>query len=280
MNLLVEEFGVSERRACRVIDQPRSTQRLEPATPGEFERQVRDWLVAFSSSHPRWGWKRAYHQMRREGWHVNKKRIQRLWRLESLKVPYRKRKKPRRGQGKLVGQMCPIAPNVVWAFDFQFDQTTDAKMLKMFNCVDEFTRECLALEVERHFSAENVVATLDGLLTERGAPAYVRCDNGPEFVADVMATWCEEVGTTTVFIDPGSPWQNGWVESFNSRLRDEILNGQLFDSLLEAQVILADWREEYNQTRLHSSLGYVPPTEFVTAWKSQHQERLSLAVAH
>ena len=280
MNLLVDEFGVSERRACRVIDQPRSTQRLEPPSPDEFERKVRDWLVAFSSLHPRWGWKRAYHQMRREGWNVNKKRIQRLWRSEGLKVPYRKRKKPLRGVGQLVGQMCPIAPNVVWAFDFQFDQTTDAKMLKMFNCVDEFSRECLALEVERHFCAQDVVAKLDELLCERGAPCYLRCDNGPEFVADVMAEWCEEVGTTTVFIDPGSPWQNGWVESFNSRLRDEVLNGQLFDSLLEAQVILADWRDEYNQTRLHSSLGYVPPAEFVTAWKLQHQERLSLAVAH
>ena len=279
MNLLVDEFGVSERRACRLVDQPRSTQRLQSATPNEFERSIRDWLVQFSKDHPRWG-RGAYHQMRREGWNVNKKRIQRVWRLEGLKVPYRKRKKPLRGKGKLVGQMCPIAPNVVWAFDFQFDQTTDAKMLKLFNCVDEFTRECLALEVERHFSAEDVVATLDQLLAERGAPSYLRCDNGPEFVADVMAAWCQEVGTTTAFIDPGSPWQNGWVESFNSRLRDEILNGQLFDSLLEAQVILGDWRDEYNQTRLHSSLGYMPPAEFVTAWRMQHQERLSLAVAH
>lgn len=280
MHLLVEEFGVSQRRACCLVDQPRSTQRLEPVEVDEFELEVRSWLVQFSKDHPRWGWKKAYHQMRREGWIVNKKRIQRLWRLEGLKVPYAKRKKPLRGVGQLVGQMCPIAPNVVWAFDFQFDQTTDSKMLKIFNCVDEFTRECLALEVERHFTAHDVVAVLDGLLCERGAPCYVRCDNGPEFVADAMAKWCEEVGATTVFFDPGSPWQNAWVESFNSRLRDERLNGQLFDSLLEAQVNLADWREEYNHERLHSSLGYRPPAEFVTAWKLQHQKKLSLAVAH
>jgi putative transposase len=271
---------VSERRACAVVGQSRSTQRLTPPTPDELEANLRAWLVQFSTDHPRWGWKRAYHQLRREGSRVNKKRIQRLWRLEGLKVPYRKRKKPLRGIGTQVGAMCPIRPNVLWAFDFQFDQTSDAKTVKILNGVDEFTRECLVSDADRSITADDIVAVLDRLAAERGAPVYLRFDNGPEFIANALVDWCRFTGAETVFIDPGSPWQNAWIESFNGRLRDELLNGQQFDSLLEFQVMLADRRDEYNHHRLHSSLGYVPPAEFARTWQMQHQDRLASAVAH
>lgn len=141
--------------------------------------------------------------------------------------------------------------------------------------VDEFTRECLALEAARSITADDVVAKLDELVATRGAPVYLRCDNGPEFIAHAVADWCRFNGSNTVFIDPGSPWQNAWIESFNGRLRDELLNGQLFGSLLEVQVMLADWRDEYNNERLHSSLGYVPPAEFAEAWQAKQEGRLA-----
>ena len=273
-------FGVSQRKACRVVGQARSTQRLTVPLPDDDEQELRRWLVQFSKDHPRWGWKRAYHHRRREGHRVNKKRVQRLWRLEGLKVPYRKRKKPLRGVGAHVGAMSPICPNAIWALDFQFDETRDGKQLKLLNIEDLFTRECLAIRVERHCTADDVTRLLDELVATHGVPAFLRCDNGPEFVAYAIADWCKFNGSATTFIDPGSPWQNAHIESFNSRLRDEKLNGYLFESLIEAQVVLGDWRHEYNHVRLHSSLGYLTPIEFKEAWTKQHQQRLSLVVAH
>jgi putative transposase len=216
--MLRERFGVSQRRACRVVGQHRSTERLAPPDPGEEEQRLRAWLRAFSVERPRWGWRRAAKQARREGWTVNDKRIQRLWRAEGLKVPYRKRKKPHRGIGIVVGAMCPIVPNALWAM-VQFDTTADGRMLKLFNLVDEYTRECPVIVVERSVDADKVVATLDRLATQRGFPAFVRFDNGPEFIAAAVVDWCRFNGVNTVFIDPGSPWQNAWIESFNGRLR-------------------------------------------------------------
>lgn len=278
--MLEASFGVTERRACRVVGQPRSTQRLQAPLPTDDEQELRRWLRAFAKENPRWGWKRAYHQLRREGHRVNKKRIQRLWRAEGLKVPYRKRKKPLRGLGVHVGAMSPICPNAIWAMDFQFDETRDGKQLKILNVLDVFTRECLSNTTERSITADDVTTLLDRLVAERGVPAYLRMDNGPEFAAHAIRDWCRFNGSSTTFIDPGSPWQNGHVESFNSRLRDEFLNGHLFESLLEAQVLLEDWRHEYNHHRLHSSLCYLTPVEFRELWEEQHQQRLSLALAH
>jgi len=200
---------------------------------------------------------------------VNDKRIQRLWREEGLRVPYRKRKKPHRGVGTAVGAMCPIAPNALWALDFQFDTTDDNRTLKLLNIVDEYTRECPAIVVERSIDADRVVATLDRLACERGAPAFVRFDNGPEFIAQAVADWCRFNGVGSIFIDPGSPWQNAWIESFNGRLRDELLNGWRFDSLLEAQVIIEDWRIDYNINRPHSAHGDLTPNEFAQAWTTK-----------
>ena len=168
--------------------------------------------------------------------------------------------------------MCPIRPNALWALDFQFDVTVDGRTLKLLNVIDEFTRECPAIVVDRSIDADAVVATLDRLAAERGAPAFVRFDNGPEFIAHAVADWCRFNGVATVFIDPGSPWQNAWIESFNGRLRDELLNSWQFDSLLEARVIIEDWRIDYNEHRPHTAHGDLTPTEFARAWTINQPE--------
>lgn len=214
-------------------------------------------------------------EARKQGWKLNHKRIQRLWRAEGLKVAYRKRKRPPNGVGTHVGAMCPIRPNVIWALDFQFDQTADTRPVKCLNVIDEFTRECPAIVVERSIDADRVVATLERLAAKRGAPKYLRFDNGPEFIAAGLADWCRANGSRTIFIDPGSPWQNAWIESFNSRLRDELLNGTQFDSLLEAQVLIEDWRTDYNDARPHSALGGLSPSEYAQAWTTANQPQLA-----
>jgi putative transposase len=272
---LVDRFGVSQRRACKVVGQHRSTQRLAPAVPAADDEALRAWLRAFSIHRPRWGWRRAAKGLRREGWKVNNKRVQRLWREEGLRVPYRKRKGRHRGIGTAVGAMCPIVPNALWAMDFQFDVTVEGRTLKLLNIVDEYTRECPTIVVDRSIDADRVVATLDRLAIQRGYPAFVRFDNGPEFIANAVADWCRFNGVDTIFIDPGSPWQNAWIESFNGRLRDELLNGWIFDSLLEAQVIIEDWRIDYNTNRPHSAHGDLTPTEFAQAWTTRNQPALA-----
>ena len=276
MAALCEQFGVSQCRACRVVGQPRSTQRLKPPVPSDDELALRAWLRDFSKARPRWGWRRAAVGAKKAGWKANHKRIHRLWIEEGLCVPYKKRKKPLRGIGRPMGAFCPIRPNVVWALDFQFDQTSDGRMLKLLNVLDEFTREALATDTERSITADDVVACLDRLAEERGGPpVYVRFDNGPEFIARAVADWCRFNGTGTVFIDPGSPWQNAWVESFNGRLRDELLNIEQFDSLLEAKVLNEDWRIDYNMHRPHSAHGWLTPVEFVEAWLHRQAHQLA-----
>jgi len=273
--MLCDRFGVSQRRACRVVGQHRSTQRLDPPPLTDEDQELRAWLRDFSRRRPRWGWRRAAKGLRREGWKINNKRVQRLWREEGLKVPYRKRKKPHRGIGTAVGAMSPIVPNALWALDFQFDTTVDRRTLKLLNVVDEYTRECPAIVVDRSIDADRVVATLDAIALTRGYPAYLRFDNGPEFIANAVADWCRFNGVNTIFIDPGSPWQNAWIESFNSRLRDELLNGWIFDSLLEAQVLIDDWRIDYNTNRPHSAHGDLTPIEFAQAWTTRNQPALA-----
>jgi putative transposase len=272
---LQASFGVSERRACAVAGQARSTQRKAPEVPDDEEQRLRAWLRAFSVKHPRWGWRRATTCARKAGYQANRKRVQRLWRAEGLKVPCRRKKRPPLGIGVQVGAFCPIRPNVVWAMDFQFDQTENARTVKLLNIIDEFTRECLAIVAERSIDADGVVSCLEKLAAERGAPAYVRFDNGPEFIAHAIADWCRFSGTGSIFIDPGSPWQNAWCESFNGRLRDEMLNQAQFSCLLEAQVLLEDWRREYNYERPHSALGMLSPAEFTKAWTTKQNLQLT-----
>jgi putative transposase len=258
-----DRFGVSERRACKVVGQARSTQRLDPPAPDEEEQRLREWLRAFARRRPRWGWRRAAVGLRAEGWHVNNKRVRRLWRDEGLRVPTKRRKGRLTGIGTHVGAMCPIRPNALWAMDFQFDHTIDGRQVKLLNIIDEYTRECLAIRVAHSIDADAVVAVLERLAVERGGPpGFVRFDNGPEFVAHAIVDWAQLNGTGTVYIDPGSPWQNAWIESFNGKLRDELLNRWQFDSLLEAQVIIGDWRIDYNQNRPHSAHRGLTPAEF------------------
>ncbi|MCH9734610.1 MAG: IS3 family transposase [Actinomycetia bacterium] len=271
VQVLRDRFGVSERRACTVVGIHRSTMRLAPSPITTEEAELRAWLRRFSTERPRWGWRRAAKMARRAGWRVNNKRIRRLWREEGLRVPQRRKKKRLTGIGVAVGAMSPIRPNVIWAMDFQFDTTADGRTLKMLNVIDEFTREALAIEIGRGIDADGVVDVLDRLVLQHGAPVYVRFDNGPEFVAHAVPDWCRFNSTGSLFIDPGSPWQNAWIESFNGRLRDELLNSWRFDSLLEARVIIEDWRADYNANRPHTAHGELTPSEFALQWTTTHQ---------
>jgi transposase InsO family protein len=198
--------------------------------------------------------------LRGEGWRVNHKRVQRIWRQEGLKVP---RKQPKRARLWLNDGSCvrlrPERRDHVWAYDFVLDRTHDGRPIRMLAIVDEFTRECLAIDVARRLNSEDVLERLAWLFATRGVPKYLRSDNGPEFTARAVREWIRRVGAATLFIEPGSPWENGYVESFNGKLRDELLNREIFYSLTEAKVLIERWRREYNTVRPHSSLGYRPP---------------------
>lgn len=258
---LQETFGVSERRACRVLGHPRSTQRQRPLPREEEERLVRR-ILELVRRHPRYGYRRIWALLRREGWRVNRKRVWRLWRQQGLKVPRKQRKKRRLGSS---ANSCTRRPaeykDHVWAWDFLHDRTTDGGPLKWFTLVDEYTRECLALEVARGMTARAVTAVLAAVVRQRGAPKHIRSDNGPEFIAKGIRAWMAEAGLETLYIEPGAPWENGYAESFNSKVRDELLNAEEFGSLLEARVLGKTWKQEYNHVRPHSSLGYRTPAE-------------------
>ncbi len=271
--MLVERFGVSQRRACRLCGQHRSTQRLAPRPRPSEEDKIRRRLRQIARRHPRWGWKKAHVLLRREGQVINAKRTRRLWREEGLRRPApckRKRSRPPGGEPLAAAER----PNQVWALDFQFDETADGRRLKLLNIVDEHTREALAMRVGRSCDADEVVATIEALVAKRGAPEHLRMDNGPELVAWALRDWCRLAGTATTYIEPGAPWENPFVESFNGRVRDELLNIEEFGSLLEAQVLVEAWRVEYNTYRPHSSLGGLTPSEY-TERRTINQPALS-----
>lgn len=209
---------------------------------------------------PRWGYRRAHAWLLELGWHVNRKRVQRLWREEGLRVPARRRKRRRLGESTVPADRLRVErPGRVWAIDFRFDQTVQRRALKLLNVVDEFTREALAMEVATSITADDTVRTLDRLARERGAPAHVRCDNGPELTAHALGDWCRFSRAETAFIEPGAPWQNPFVESFNGKVRDELLDVEQFSWLAEARVLVADWQRDYNQHRPHSALAMKAP---------------------
>jgi putative transposase len=268
---LQQVFGVSQRWACQLVGQHRSTQRHQPVQP-DRDRALRDELRQLSRSHPRWGYRRAHAVLGEQGWRVNRKAIQRLWREEGLRVPARRRKRQRLGVSTTeVDRLAAEHPNHVWALDYQFDQTRDGRLLKLLNVVDEHTREALTIEVARRIDADTTVNVLDRLVTQRGTvPRFIRCDNGPELTANALRDWCRFTGVGTSYIEPGSPWQNPYVESFGGRLRDELLAVEAFSSLLEARVLVKDWRIEYNTARPHSALGYLTPTDYAKAWTTNH----------
>jgi putative transposase len=217
-------------------------------------------IIAFATEYGRYGYRRIAAMLWDAGWVVNVKRVERIWRREGLKVPQRQ---PKRGRLWLNDGSCirlrPEHPNHVWSYDFVEDRTHNGKKYRMLNIIDEFTRECLAIRVNRKLKSTDVIDVLSDLFILRGIPGHIRSDNGPEFVAKAVREWIAAVGAKTAYIEPGSPWENGYCESFNSKLRDELLNGEIFYTLQEAQVIIESWRRHYNTVRPHSSLGYRPP---------------------
>ena len=253
------KLGVSERFACKVLGQHRSTQRKPPGTADD-EAALTAAIIDWARQHGRYGYRRVTALLRAEGWRVNHKRVERIWRREGLKVPARQ---PKRGRLWLNDGSCvrlrPERANHVWAYDFVEDRTRDGRKIRLLNVVDEFTRECLAIRVGRKLGSAEVIDVLADLFIARGTPGYVRSDNGPEFIAVAVKGWIGGVGARTAFIEPGSPWENGYVESFNGKLRDELLNAEVFNTLLEARVLVEQWRVHYNRVRPHSSLGYRPP---------------------
>jgi transposase InsO family protein len=256
---VIATYGVSERLACRVLGQHRSTQRKVPKEP-EDEAALTADIIALATQYGRYGYRRITALLWGAGWLVNKKRVERIWRQEGLKVP---QKQPKKGRLWLNDGSCirlrPEYPNHVWSYDFVEDRTHDGRKFRMLNLIDEFTRECLAIRVNRKLKAVDVIDVLSDLFILRGIPGHIRSDNGPEFVAKAVREWITAVGARTAYIEPGSPWENGYCESFNSKLRDELLKGEIFYTLEEAQVIIESWHRHYNTVRPHSSLGYRPP---------------------
>lgn len=276
--MLQDRLGVSERRACQITGQHRSTQRHKPRV-AEDDAALRGRLREISRERPRWGYRRAHATLCEQGWQVNRKRVQRLWREEGLRVPVRRRKRQRLGNSTVPAKrLVAQHPDHVWALDFQFDQTADGRILKLLHVVDEFTREALAIECRRRIDADATVALLDRIVAERGrAPRFIRSDNGPEMTANALRDWCRFSRAGSAYIEPGSPWQNAYVESFGSRVRDELLSVELFSCLAEARVMVEDWREDYNEHRPHSALDMQTPVRFARKWK-KHTHRLSSAV--
>jgi len=255
-----QKLAVSERRACKVLEQARATQRRNLSRPSD-EKQLTNDITALATRYGRYGYRRITALLNNEyGWRVNHKRIERIWRKEGLKVP---KKQPKRSRLWLNDGSCislrPEYKDHVWSYDFMIDRTADGRAFKILNIIDEYTRECLAMLTARKIGNQDVIDLLFQLFILRGIPEHIRSDNGPEFTARAIRRWLNRLGVKTLYIEPGSPWENGYIESFNGKLRDELLNRETFSTLTEAKVLIEQWRREYNQVRPHSSLGYQPP---------------------
>ena len=237
------KLGVSERLACRVLGQHRSTQRKAPRGRADEAALTAD-IVALATQYGRYGYRRITAMLRDAGWAVNAKRVERIWRREGLKVPQKQPKKSRLwlNDGSCI-RLRPEHPNHVWSYDFVEDRTHDGRKYRMLNLIDEFTRECLAIRVDRKLNSTDVIDVLSDQFILRGIPGHIRSDHGPEFIARAVREWIAAVGARTAFIEPGSPWENGYCESFNSKLRDELLNGEIFYSLAEARTVIETWRK-------------------------------------
>ncbi len=259
MKHVCEKLSVSERRACKVLHQSRSTQRHNPHVPDDEAQLVAD-IIELAEKYGRYGYRMITGLLRQNGWQVNHKRVERLWRREGLKVP---KKQPKRSRLWLNDGSCvrlrPQHRNHVWSYDFMNARTADGRAFRMLNIMDEHSRECLCILVARHITADDIIGTLSTLFITAGIPEYIRSDNGPELTAKDLREWLNDLGVKTLFIEPGSPWENGYIESFNGKLRNELLNIEIFTTLMEAKVLIENWRREYNEIRPHSSLGYRPP---------------------
>jgi len=254
-----KELTVSERRACQAIGQYRTTQRYSPHISTE-EDKLTARIIELASKYGRYGYRRITALLRQEGWGVNHKRVERIWRKEGLKVP---QKQPKRGRLWLNDGSCvrlrPEHKDHVWSYDFVVARTAAGRVFRILTLIDEYTRECLTILVNRRITSQDVIDQLFYLFLFRGIPEHIRSDNGPEFTAREIRKWLNRLGVKTLFIEPGSPWENGYIESFNGKLRDELLNREIFTTLMEAKILIEGWRKEYNQIRPHSALGYRPP---------------------
>jgi len=274
-----QEYGLSERHACRLLGQWRGTQRYRPLRRTEEDALTRA-IIALATKYGRYGYRRITALLQSAGWQVGKDRVQRIWRREGLKVPQRQ---PKRGRLWLNDGSCvrlrPERANHVWSYDFVSARTHDGRTLRLLTLIDEYTRECLAIRVARRLGSAEVLETLADVMLWHGIPEYIRSDNGPEFIAKELRQWLAQLGTGTLYIEPGSPWENGYCESFNGKLRDECLNGEIFYSLQEAQIVIEWWRVEYNTRRPHSALGYRPPAPLASSpWDRPNPVSQPLAV--
>ena len=250
---------MSERHACRLLGQGRGTQRYEAIQRAD-EDELTAAVIAMASQYGRYGYKKITVLLQRAGWKVGRDRVERIWSREGLKVP--KKQQPRRrlwlNDGSCI-RLRPERPNHVWSYDFVTARTREGRKLRILTLIDEYTRECLALQVARRLNSQDVIETLSDVMLWKGIPEHVRSDNGPEFVSKKLRSWLHGLGTGPLYIEPGSPWENGYCESFNGKLRTECLNGEIFYSLKEAQIVIGQWRQEYNTVRPHAALGYRPP---------------------
>ncbi|MGZ9111909.1 MAG: IS3 family transposase [Rhodoplanes sp.] len=253
------KYGLSERHACRMVGQPRGTQRYTTIVRAD-EDALTQAIIALASQYGRYGYRRIKSLLDEAGWNVGCDRVQRIWRREGLKVPQKQRPRGRLwlNDGSCI-RLRPERRNHVWSYDFVEAQTHDGRKLRLMTLIDEFTRECLAIRVARRVNSFGVLETMADVMLMRGVPEHIRSDNGAEMTAKVVRNWLTQVGAKTLYIEPGSPWENGYCESFNGKLRDELLNGEIFYSLKEAQIVIEQWRNHYNTVRPHSSLGYRPP---------------------
>ena len=242
-----------------MINQPRSTQRHIPVVRDD-EGRLRESIIQLALKYGRYGYRRITALLQQDGWQVNHKRVERIWREEGLRVP---KKQPKRGRLWLNDGSCvrlrPMHRNHVWSYDFVADRTRDGRSMKMLTVIDEYSRECLAIVTERNLKSDDVLDCLTEMFIRHGAPEYIRSDNGSEFTSKVVRRWLSNIGVQTLYIEPGSPWENGYIESFNGKFRDELLNGEIFYTLKEAKTLIEKWRLEYNTFRPHSSLNYRPP---------------------
>jgi putative transposase len=253
-------LAVSERRACKVLGQARATQRHQIIPPSD-EKCLSEDILELATKFGRYGYRRITALLNNQKhWRVNHKRVERIWRREGLKVP---QKQPKRGRLWLSDGSCirlrPEHKDHVWSYDFMEDRTADSGKFRTLHIIDEYTRECLQMKVNRKLNSRDVIDELFKLFIFRGIPDYIRSDNGGEFTAKAVRRWLNRLGVKTLFIEPGNPWENGYIESFNGKLRDELLDREIFTTLEEARVLIEQWRREYNQIRPHSSLGYRPP---------------------
>jgi len=256
---ICEELTVSERRACKVLGQARSTQRHNQQITDD-ERGLIARIIELAEQYGRYGYRMITGLLQLEGWRVNHKRVERIWRQEGLKVPKRQPKRRRLwlNDGSCV-RLRPQHKDHVWSYDFVAERTADGRAVRLLNIIDEYTRECLSIRVQRHINSEDVLDELSSLFILRGIPEHIRSDNGSEFTAKAVRKWLSDLEVRTLYIEPGSPWENGYIESFNGKLRNELLDREIFTTLTEAKVLIENWRQQYNQVRPHSSLGYRPP---------------------